>query len=89
MNGTMSLGSLAVVPGVIPGSGILPSIAQQKILQYKLPSAVDDESVEENGFRDEVEVGWPLTRDELRVRSMLAMQKNQEKKLRRMPSKPK
>jgi len=89
MNGTMSLGSLAVVPGVIPGSGILPSIAQQKILQYKLPSAVDDESVEENGFRDEVEVGRPLTRDELRVRSMLAMQKNQEKKLRRMASKPK
>jgi hypothetical protein len=84
MMGGSVLGSVVLAPGTLPGSGSPVSIVQQKILSYKLPSAVDNEEMRED------DSGRPLTREELRTRTMLAMQRNQEKiKARRSSSKVK
>jgi hypothetical protein len=87
MMGGSVLGSVVMAPGTLPGSGAPASIVQQKILSFKLPSAVDDDV--DAGVEDG-ENGRPLTREELRTRTMLAMQRNQEKmRMRRSSSKMK
>ena len=59
-------------------------VVMNRILQYKLPSATDDdqESVSDaSKFREDVGVDTtrPLTRDELRSRTLMAIQRSQEK----------
>ena len=76
----LALPTAAVMTAGIPGSPLV----MNRILQYKLPSATDDdqESVSDNSkFREEItgDNTRPFTRDELRSRTILAIQRSQDK----------
>ena len=76
----LALPTAAVVQAGVPGNPLV----MNRILQYKLPSATDDdqESVSDNSkFREDVggDNTRPLTRDELRSRTILAIQRSQDK----------
>lgn len=75
--------ALPTAAGVNAGNVGNP-IVMNRILQYKLPSAMEDEeeSINEPAkFRDDLGVDStrPLTREELRNRTLLTIQKNQDK----------
>jgi len=76
----LALPTAAIAAAGVPGSPLV----MNRILQYKLPSATDDdqESVSDTSkFRDDVggDHARPLTREELRSRTLMAIQRSQEK----------
>ena len=67
------------------------SVVMHQMTQFRLPSAVEDDSLDDDlrlGGNDEADHLRPLTRNELRARTLETIQRNQERnRLKRSNSK--
>ena len=91
MNSRKSISSVASATKVAAPAG--SSVVMHQILQYRLPSAVDDDANDDDVAHcgaggDDNDHLRPLTRSELRSRTMESIQRNQERnKMKRSNSK--